>query len=427
VEDRDRIHSEIDFFGRPDEHGPAVAAWLRSVNLAMFEPMVNRLQRAIGPPVEIEPHDFYREGTWYVQLSTATLRGSLSFYRYSPENLQKVIRKLGDGRLARVRLSVLDMMGGPGEAETLNVEVWFDSVEFPDWANSVLVQGPTSWIERFMGRVERPVVDLAKLAARELRAATGYVTLGGGSKVESSYEKAAGVGFADGLRFARENVRGAYWGTVLSKWHVEALGGVERIQSTAPCAVVEVLASAPSPLLWLQATIDFASFGHPQQVALRDYLGPVLPKRRPLPTGARPELGSVPVEAPVRPTRSTVGAGEPPARRALEVQHIGEYGPEVPFTLRFSRPPTDLEREALESTVLEWYDEWSAPDMEGVSFMSEVDFDEDDDDEGSTAKWWIDFGAAPEGALTDLLSRLDRAAIGGLPVAGLTLGSRLIG
>jgi len=59
--------------------------------------------------------------------------------------------------------------------------------------------------------------------------------------------------------------------------------------------------------------------------------------------------------------------------------------------------------------------------------MSEVDFDEDDDDEGSTAKWWIDFGAAPEGALTDLLSRLDRAAVGDLPVAGLTLGSRLIG
>jgi len=301
VEDRDRIHSEIDFFGRPDEHGPAVAAWLRSVNLAMFEPMVNRLQRAIGPPVEIEPHDFYREGTWYVQLSTATLRGSLSFYRYSPENLQKVIRKLGDGRLARVRLSVLEMMGGPGEAETLNVEVWFDSVEFPDWANSVLVQGPTSWIERFMGRVERPVVDLAKLAARELRAATGYVTLGGGSKVESSYEKAAGVGFADGLRFARENVRGAYWGTVLSKWHVEALGGVERIQSTAPCAVVEVLASAPSPLLWLQATIDFASFGHPQQLALRDYLGPVLPKRRPLPTGASARAWKRPRRGPRSP------------------------------------------------------------------------------------------------------------------------------
>lgn len=76
--------------------------------------------------------------------------------------------------------------------------------------------------------IQRQVVELALETFAEVKGVVGYitvdyVTITGGTS--SPYERAVGLSYPWAGRAFRERVRGYYWGNLLSREHVEMLGG----------------------------------------------------------------------------------------------------------------------------------------------------------------------------------------------------------
>jgi hypothetical protein len=116
-------------------------------------------------------------------------------------------------------------------------------------------------------------VDAFRSSAARFQASTGYLTIDYPSW-ESPYEQSIGRWWLDGLRECRSRLRGYYWGNLLSRTHIETLGGIDRIRTAAPChAVTEI----DGGLCYLQLTESVDAFSDEALARLKDYFGPLLP------------------------------------------------------------------------------------------------------------------------------------------------------
>ena len=124
-----------------------------------------------------------------------------------------------------------------------------------------------------IGRDEQAAWAAALCAtAARFHAATGYLTIDYVGR-ESPHEQSIGAYWLDGLRECRSTLRGYHWGNVLSRDHIEMLGGIEQIKREAPC---ESVAELEEGLCYLQLSGDVDHFSDEALVNLETYLRPLL-------------------------------------------------------------------------------------------------------------------------------------------------------
>lgn len=156
----------------------------------------------------------------------------------------------------------------PGRASLLKV-----GVERPLYGEGTL----DAWQEEW--------VALACEAFVRLKGATGYLTVDVGTWRDSDispYEATASINYVKVHRELHLKVRGYYWGNLLSRGHLERLGGLETVIREAPCYLVRDLSSGEEPRAYLQLTPKMEDTPLEALRALRDYLKPLLPEGRPL-------------------------------------------------------------------------------------------------------------------------------------------------
>jgi hypothetical protein len=118
--------------------------------------------------------------------------------------------------------------------------------------------------------------DVFLEGAWSFQAQSGFMTLdhvGGRSPWEELLGREAQLGRQE----ADRRLRGFYWGNLLGRRHVEALGGEEEVERNAPCQIVRTVAdSAGNALLYLQVTESPDDVSREQLRALKKFLAPVV-------------------------------------------------------------------------------------------------------------------------------------------------------
>jgi hypothetical protein len=431
----DGIHLEVSFAGSPDSHGAALAAWLRSAHEALLAPTVEAMNRTFGPPGEVQPHEFFRRGEWYVTLATSTLGSTDTFLRYTGANVEKALAKLAAGRLSDVDLAVHDEIEGvPPHRSTLSGD--FRSLAVPDLPNHA-----SSWLHwphltaafDTGAAVSRVLVATVREAVGLLSPASAFVATIREPTTIEEWRRQPKVDEYDLWEHVDRWIRAADWLVLLRPGQIRELGGLERALE-APCEAVETLEGPGGPSILLQATRTIDAFTDDVQDRLSDFLAPVLPPPPEPPTPATPEekaaiLRKLFGEAdagPPRPWETEATRWSEPKRFAVHRLHPIR-DPDLSIALSFGAP---LDADAigrLDDAIDRWYREWSEPPCPTpLHSMSELDFDDEEASATPIGNVHVDFGSALPGALHDLLGRLDHLAVDGLPLTTVTLGARLV-
>jgi len=128
--------------------------------------------------------------------------------------------------------------------------------------------------------IQRQVVELALETFAEVKGVVGYITVDylapSPYGTMSPYEWYVGLSYPWAARDFRRKVRGYYWGNLLSKGHIEMLGG-EEILSKAPVYLVKRLENG----YYLQLTEDINHIDRSKLAQLKEFLKPLLPEGYP--------------------------------------------------------------------------------------------------------------------------------------------------
>jgi hypothetical protein len=270
------VHLELDTFEDLGGRGEELAGWVAGARERVLDPLyastVAARDEGDGPRtewgrpggvfrgVETEP-DFEASGDfesdWRMAVS-ALRAGSLQSFLCS--------------------LHTLDDSGYPSAMPGpafLRVEDVGAEHDLAAWTATLTVSRAL-YADAIEPSIQKAWVDLVRGGARAFSVATGYLTVDHVDDA-SPYEQSIGRDWLDGLEESRVLLRGYYWGNILSKRHVSALGGIEGIQEEVPCAVVEDLLAEPGELVYLQLTHDLDDLPDEALRRLRDYLEPLLP------------------------------------------------------------------------------------------------------------------------------------------------------
>jgi hypothetical protein len=98
---------------------------------------------------------------------------------------------------------------------------------------------------------------------------------------QSPYEIWAGLAQAQTLGDVATQVRGYYWGNLLTRGHPAKLGGADRTRMEAPVAIVETVELGSETGLYLQLTEHESEVTDQGLRQLRRFLSPLLPAARP--------------------------------------------------------------------------------------------------------------------------------------------------
>ncbi len=156
------------------------------------------------------------------------------------------------------QISMYTYPDSPGEASALTIRV-----------ERSLYEGP-------LGRWQGEWVDLACETFVRFDGATGYLICW--ATPESTYLAHSRIGY-EIYRELRSKVNGYYWGNLLSRGHIERLGGLGTVFREAPCYLVRDLSRGEDWRVYLQLTADMEDTPVKDLRALRDYLRPLLPER----------------------------------------------------------------------------------------------------------------------------------------------------
>jgi hypothetical protein len=139
------------------------------------------------------------------------------------------------------------------------------------------------WEDAVSVEVQEQIVRLACDVFRAVNGACGYVNVGNDYAVlehRTTYEQRLGMNQLNTRRLCGE-VRGAFWGNLLSARHVRALGGSQFVRQQAPCHEVislvrqEGKASDDLPL-YLQLTQTLETARSEDYARLESFLAPIL-------------------------------------------------------------------------------------------------------------------------------------------------------
>lgn len=128
--------------------------------------------------------------------------------------------------------------------------------------------------------VQDQVVDLAIATFVAVKGIVGYITVDylrpNAFRTASPYEEFAGLAYVCAAREFRSKVRGYYWGNLLSKGHINLLGG-EEVLTKAPVYLVKDLENG----YYLQLTEDINHIDREKLAQLKEFLKPLLPEGYP--------------------------------------------------------------------------------------------------------------------------------------------------
>lgn len=134
--------------------------------------------------------------------------------------------------------------------------------------------------EEISSSIQGQVVELALQTFVEVKGIVGYITVDylmvSAYGTMSPYERAVGLSYPWAAREFRSKVRGYYWGNLVSKEHIDLLGG-EEILSKAPVYLVKKLENG----YYLQLTEDINDIDRERLAQLKGFLGPLLPEGYP--------------------------------------------------------------------------------------------------------------------------------------------------
>lgn len=276
------------------------------------------------------------------------------------------------------------------------------------------------------GDIQQAWTQLLLDGGRSLRADQGWLTL---DTSGCAYESFTNM-WPRGLRETAARLRTYAWGMLLSGRHLDALGGLERVEASAPVAEVRDLSSAAWPLAFLRQSESLDDVSIDQLRALRDYLRPLLsPTRRgryigpPLrlaewhesgglqslrqPTAGGPLRQLPPIPMPPRPLHAARRRPTTSPAGSVAIERRPPLDPEsLDFTVELSAPLNEPDRVRLEGLILDWYEDGANGAYGGpLHFIGSVVYV--DEDPPPRIEWWIDAGPADlERALADLAGRL---------------------
>ena len=301
--------------------------------------------------------------------------------------------------------------------------------------------------------LQEKFVATAAGLARDGRAATGFVTHDHVGGDESPLELGTGRSPDVALRECDHVLRGYYWTNILSKHHVETLGGLARVQQDAPCSAVDVL-DEQAPLVLLRLTDDINRFSDEELAALRAYLRPVLPPltgydqyyegpplrlvetgapnaQRELADTATPRgivfYGALPNLGQLLPDddEASQAVAAVPDVEVERTPAFDEELPDVYVTVYLERAPTAQERAEFERVIAAWYDMGARAGF-GDAFRNGSNVDYTEDEGQPIAQFWADIGESGEPALDALLRAIrGLAEIDGLPARRVLFGTWL--
>jgi hypothetical protein len=195
-------------------------------------------------------------------------------YQATIANWQILLRRIQAGDLRFLSLSI----GTPASDESpfldyvIEVRIDFCSLEWPDIANRLSVYVSQDVLPPGAG--ENALVPWFTGSAARLGAATGYIATGYVGS-QTPYEKEIGRNWSKGLANAAAELRGVFWGNLLSPTHIERLGGLERVLRDAP-GIATAIQNDPA-LVYCQLTEDLAAQSDEHARAFHDFVKPILP------------------------------------------------------------------------------------------------------------------------------------------------------
>jgi Protein of unknown function (DUF3396) len=274
------FYLQIDTFAHPAEHPNEIAALLEDFRL-----VVDIAVRSGGNHLRSS-------------FSIGPLAGSTSKrYAYNQRNWDELMSRAARGELGEFRFALEDPAGHasvhPGESALMAELVLREhSSLVPDWAYVYKIDCTVDLLGGAIEERQEAWVAHAGVAARALRASTGYLTHDSHvTGLQSSYEDR--LGLQEGQAMVDRYARGYYWLTILGATQIERLGGADAVKETAPCHAVHPIGTDPA-ILMLQLTPRIDRISEDELRGLRTFLSPVLRKGRPEKHFTGPEYRLVP-------------------------------------------------------------------------------------------------------------------------------------
>lgn len=299
---------EVDTFQPLAELRDEVVTWLGGVRSAIVGPLVDRLAGQIS-------HDYDRRAClgepglvssdiviWWSR------RRSPAILDYGESAWAVAIDAIAKGGVKQVAVDVRRV--APDGHLDLAREQFRLSVDVsPEGALASRLRchaTPATYGGRVPVDVQRRFVDCASDAMMRLGGAWGGVFLDRETD-ELAFERATfRPSRMYGLRECDRFVRAYLWGNLLSRLHLDALGGIDTVLENAPFKVKRSIGDGGSRV-YLQATNDVHDFDDVALKTVREYLAPVLP----LPLDAEQDY----VGIPLRLVHLDQDQGGPPQRK----------------------------------------------------------------------------------------------------------------
>ena len=159
-------------------------------------------------------------------------------------------------------------------------ETMFDPREAKQFVVSMSTR---PWSGRVSSKIQEKIAGLAQDLFRAVSGACGYVDIGDQEVTfmgVSPYERRLGMTESNTRRLWQD-VRGAFWGNLLSALHVSRLGGSQLVRQRAPCYEIISLSSpglrvTDEDPLYLQMTPTLGTMRPEDYTQMEDFLAPIL-------------------------------------------------------------------------------------------------------------------------------------------------------
>jgi hypothetical protein len=136
------------------------------------------------------------------------------------------------------------------------------------------------WGGRISSQLQHAIVQLAQDLFSAVQGTCGFIELGEDVLLMTPHEQQQDMPQVR-YELLASQVRGVFWGNLLSGYHVQALGGVGNVMQNAPCDMkMELPRSAQGQWegtpVYLQLSADMAEATAERRVALAEFLAPIL-------------------------------------------------------------------------------------------------------------------------------------------------------
>lgn len=127
------------------------------------------------------------------------------------------------------------------------------------------------------------ITTLFKKAFIDFKGDYGYIftnwSVYSGALGSTIYEARLKSGWDDGICDYTQRAGGYFWGNMLSAKHMQRLGGIDRVRTESPFAIIEELDNIDNPkMYYCQLNNDIFALDKEKFLELRQYLSPIIPK-----------------------------------------------------------------------------------------------------------------------------------------------------